>query len=828
MINVIVSEAWQSKFSYKNAFSRFIIKKMNAGKIKKEDVEFFFNKYKFNSDQIFYLERKLLKESYDYDKWESILSENSSLTRKLFIENEKLIDDYIRPAISNPEKLSPDAIKNFTLHTTFFLFENNTDSLVVEDLLNALLKVSEKVDLSTIFEIHMNLGISKTVTCCNSLDEVLNHFKTAEKILPTFKSCPNQNTKIHWLFNINYQMLAHCLYKSDDYAEVMDLIDRAIRFIHSGDNYLYNSMWGEGCDAEYHIALLYRIFKVYAIFVAYVNGFDSKDKSEKNLSALKTICDWVETEYSLEESDGNINPMIYTSYYKLLKMQGKLSSEQYYEKLQAKYQELFDQINSEKDPLQFIYPESAFPDDGDPLPGQFALLLDKIKLFNWSFTYVNILLKELYTLEKDVKARKKITEQILSYFENAEYAAKGFQIDNFIIDIVKTLATSFENVNEFMSFVQTIFVHREITSSIHFAMVANLCVICLSHMIDRKPELFCTGKYKTAKDVIENRKELLEFIKNAAMLHDVGKIGLTNLINLHFRKITNAEYGIIQTHSDLGAKIVDGVEYLAPYKDLILGHHKYFDGIQGYPKGFNQRESEYAVFIDLLSICDCLDTATDYKGRNYAAKKTFDEILTEFKDEHNNRYSKALVKIIDEDEALKEELRYMTGDGRKYTSYETYHQFIKPNTTFCEKDERSVEEYSDLLEARVLDFYRDCYPKMDVDKIRTHIEEQIDGKSAKMYVLCDRREKVYGVLAGRYYTPLDNHDPYFFITEVLVTPERRRQGLGTALVNEVSKLISEKGVHNLRVNIVKDLNTESFFWIMGFTQTKAFRMEKKI
>lgn len=817
-----------SKFSYKNAFSWFIIEKMNAGKIKKEDVEFFFNRYKFNSDQIFYLERKLLKESYDYDKWDSILSENSLLTRKLFVENEQLIEEYIRPAINNPEKLCSEAIKHLVLHTTFFLFENNTDSLVVEDLLNSLLSVSEKVDLPTIFELHMNLGISKTVTCCNSLEEVLSHFKTAEKILPTFKSCPDHDTKIHWVFNINYQMLAHCLYKSDDYAEMVDLIDRAIRFVHSGDNYLYNCMWGEGCDAEYHIDLLYRIFKIYAIFIAVVNGFDSKDKSDKNLDALNIICNWIETEYSLEEADGNINPMIYTCYYKLLKMQGKLSPEQYYEKLKVKYQEIADQINSKSGSLQFIYPESTFPDDGDPLPGQFALLLDKIKLFNWSFTYVNILLKELYTLEKDVKARKKITEQILSYFENAEYAAKGFQIDNFIIDLVKTLASSFENVNEFMSFVQTIFVHREITSSIHFAMVANLCVICLSHMIDNKPELFCTSKYKSANDVIENRKEILEFIRNAAMLHDIGKIGLTNLINLHFRKITNLEYEIIKTHPELGANIVEGVEYLAPYKDLILGHHKYFDGIQGYPKGFNQRESEYAVYIDLLSICDCLDTATDYKGRNYAAKKTFDEILSEFKDEHCDRYSKSLVKIIDEDEALKEELRYMTGDGRKYTSYETYHQFIKPNTTFREEDERSIEEYSGRLKAQVLDFYKDCYPRMSVEKIRTHIEEQIDGKSAVMYVLKDKREKVYAVLAGRFYTPLDKHEPYFFITETLVTPERRRQGLGTALVNEVSKIISKKGVHNLRVNIVKDLNTESFFWIMGFIQTKAFRMEKKI
>ena len=39
-------------------------------KLEKSDVEFFFNKYKHNIDQIFYLERKLINESYKYEKWE--------------------------------------------------------------------------------------------------------------------------------------------------------------------------------------------------------------------------------------------------------------------------------------------------------------------------------------------------------------------------------------------------------------------------------------------------------------------------------------------------------------------------------------------------------------------------------------------------------------------------------------------------------------------------------------------------------------------------------------------------------------------------------------
>ena len=92
-------------------------------KLEKSDVEFFFNKYKHNIDQIFYLERKLINESYNYEKWEKLLSQNSELTREYFIENEKLLDDYLRPVIVSPEKLKSETLEIYLRHILFFLFE---------------------------------------------------------------------------------------------------------------------------------------------------------------------------------------------------------------------------------------------------------------------------------------------------------------------------------------------------------------------------------------------------------------------------------------------------------------------------------------------------------------------------------------------------------------------------------------------------------------------------------------------------------------------------------------------------------------------------------
>ena len=112
---------------------------MKAEFLTKEKIVFFFNKYKYNSDLIIQLERRLLKESYNFEKWQTMLSENSKLTRRLFAENEELLDEYIRPAIEHPGLLTSEAVDTFLTHITFFLFENHLDSLVVDDLLSALM-----------------------------------------------------------------------------------------------------------------------------------------------------------------------------------------------------------------------------------------------------------------------------------------------------------------------------------------------------------------------------------------------------------------------------------------------------------------------------------------------------------------------------------------------------------------------------------------------------------------------------------------------------------------------------------------------------------------
>lgn len=281
---------------------------MNPELLSKEKVVYFFNKYKYNSNRIYVLERQLLNESCKSQKWELLLKEISDLTRQLYIKNEALLDAYFRPALESPQQLRPDTIQTFLLHITFFLFENNIDSLITEDLINSFLAHPEVLDTQSKFSALMNLGICRTMSCDGNFDETQKIFEEAISIFPTYESTPNYDTRVHLAFCRVYQMLAFDLYGSDDYKDFVRVYNETDRLLRTGDEKLYKKMWGEKSDAQFHMDYLMRFLRIYGIFMAGKAGFDSsRDESPENVQALDTIIHWLTDEFEAEKKEGEVN-----------------------------------------------------------------------------------------------------------------------------------------------------------------------------------------------------------------------------------------------------------------------------------------------------------------------------------------------------------------------------------------------------------------------------------------------------------------------------------------------------------------------------------------
>ncbi|MFK7895879.1 MAG: HD domain-containing phosphohydrolase [Myxococcota bacterium] len=80
------------------------------------------------------------------------------------------------------------------------------------------------------------------------------------------------------------------------------------------------------------------------------------------------------------------------------------------------------------------------------------------------------------------------------------------------------------------------------------------------------------------------RKELIERTYFAGLLHDVGKIGIPDAIITKPDRLNHEEYEEIKRHPEIGAKILEPVEFLASVVPCVRHHHEWYDGCtSGYP-----------------------------------------------------------------------------------------------------------------------------------------------------------------------------------------------------------------------------------------------------
>lgn len=96
----------------------------------------------------------------------------------------------------------------------------------------------------------------------------------------------------------------------------------------------------------------------------------------------------------------------------------------------------------------------------------------------------------------------------------------------------------------------------------------------------------------------------IELLEHAAILHDIGKIGIDNFILQKRGKLTAKEYSLVKTHPLIGDDILGPIETLGGVRKTIIQHHERFDG-NGYPYGL--RGDEISLKSKILSVVDTFD-----------------------------------------------------------------------------------------------------------------------------------------------------------------------------------------------------------------------------
>lgn len=109
------------------------------------------------------------------------------------------------------------------------------------------------------------------------------------------------------------------------------------------------------------------------------------------------------------------------------------------------------------------------------------------------------------------------------------------------------------------------------------------------------------------------------------LLHDIGKIGISERILTKDGPLTGAEWAVMRTHPLIGAQVVAPMSFLGSAVEVIRCHHERFDG-GGYPRGLAGDEIPLAARI--FSVVDAFDAMTSDRPYRKAlpVERAVDEI----------------------------------------------------------------------------------------------------------------------------------------------------------------------------------------------------------
>ncbi|MDR2701357.1 MAG: HD-GYP domain-containing protein [Spirochaetaceae bacterium] len=148
-------------------------------------------------------------------------------------------------------------------------------------------------------------------------------------------------------------------------------------------------------------------------------------------------------------------------------------------------------------------------------------------------------------------------------------------------------------------------------------------------------------------------KQEIEDLRRSALLHDIGKIGIPDIILKKQTKLTGEEYAIIKSHPETGAAIL---KYIKSFKDLVPAvyhHHERFDG-EGYPEGV--KGTAIPLHARIIAIADTFDAMTS--SRSYRKALSFRTALSELERNKGIQFDPDIAEIFIE--ILQESPYYFT------------------------------------------------------------------------------------------------------------------------------------------------------------------------
>jgi putative nucleotidyltransferase with HDIG domain len=157
-----------------------------------------------------------------------------------------------------------------------------------------------------------------------------------------------------------------------------------------------------------------------------------------------------------------------------------------------------------------------------------------------------------------------------------------------------------------------------------------------THWHSRRVALFAK---RLAEAIGLDDTQVLE-VERGSLLHDVGKIGVSDTILLKPGKLTAEEWVEMKRHAEYGYQILKHVEFLNEARDVVWQHHERWDG-GGYPRGLKGKE--IYVGARIFAIIDTYDAMTS--DRPYRKALSHEIACKEISDMKGTQFDPEIVAV---------------------------------------------------------------------------------------------------------------------------------------------------------------------------------------
>ena len=272
------------------------------------------------------------------------------------------------------------------------------------------------------------------------------------------------------------------------------------------------------------------------------------------------------------------------------------------------------------------------------------------------------------TLEIIRHVRQNMTDAIKGLSEVSQYISV-YESHRFMLELMSA-ASNIVDFDYFKHIALDITVYANKELYVHTMMVKEICLVLLGCILDRAPEYLDGVAGQSWTYWRGHRAEALKLMENSALCHDIGKFYCLDYVTNSSRGLTDDEFEIIKEHPTNFSFIYQGrmTPEIECIRDCAQLHHLWYDESSGYPR---QKHTINKPFVNILTIADCIDAATDYIGRPYGMGKTLEQVIAEFDAGKDTRYCGYISDWLHVDE-IRRKIDHVINERRKEIYYEIY------------------------------------------------------------------------------------------------------------------------------------------------------------